>query len=659
MTFRSPEVVPHEEPVDVVVCVHNALDDVRVCLESVVVRTRPPYRLIVVDDGSEPDTAAYLRDFMVGQPGVLVRHETAQGYTLAANAGMRLSGADFVVLLNSDTIVTYLWLDRLIECARSDPRIGLVGPLSNTASWQSVPRLFDAAGDWAENRLEKGGSPDDVATLIAGASLRVYPRVGFLNGFCLLIRRQLVEAIGLFDEARFGRGFGEENDYCLRAAEAGWQLAVADDAYVYHAQSRSYSRERRLVLSKHANEALREAHGEEMIERSLEATRESRILAAMRARIEVSERRSAARRSIRDRYEGRRILFVLPTGEVGGGANVVIEEARALMACGVIVGLANLAKLRAAFEASYPDLEIPMVYLDSPRDLRLHVMSFDAIVATLFLSVGWVMSAVEPLPRKPVVGYYAQDFEPYFFDESDPHHAQAMASYAASPMHLFTKTAWNAREIETRTGVAVACIGPSLAWGRFIPGERPRNPLPVHVVAMVRPSTPRRSPELTVRVLERLAADRGEGVLLHVFGVDAGHSLLAKLADSGRCRLHGEVTSGRVAELLRDADVFLDFSTYQAMGLTALEAMASGVAVVGPERGGLAEIIEDGVSGLLVDTNSEARCLQAARRLVDDWDFRDGLTRKALEAAAACFPDRSALAMMDVLFSRPQGEADA
>jgi hypothetical protein len=81
----------------------------------------------------------------------------------------------------------------------------------------------------------------------------------------MLIRRKVLRQVGLFDEATFGRGYGEENDYCLRAVAAGWHLAVAVDAYVYHAQSRSYSSERRAALSKQAGVALDRKHGVESV----------------------------------------------------------------------------------------------------------------------------------------------------------------------------------------------------------------------------------------------------------------------------------------------------------------------------------------------------------------------------------------------------------
>ena len=175
----------------------------------------------------------------------------------------------------------------MVECAVSDERVGLVGPLSNTASWQSVPTILRDDGDWADNALPNQWEAADFARVLAARSPRNHPRVGFLNGFCLMIKRALMSEIGLFDEAAFGRGYGEENDYCIRARAAGWQLAVADDAYVYHAQSRSYTHAGRRERIDAADRTLAEKHGHEVIDRGLKLTRDNRLLRGTRARARV------------------------------------------------------------------------------------------------------------------------------------------------------------------------------------------------------------------------------------------------------------------------------------------------------------------------------------------------------------------------------------
>jgi GT2 family glycosyltransferase len=244
--------------VDIVVCVHNALEYVKRCLESVAANTpRHNTHLHVINDGSDPQTSQYLRTFCAGrESATLIESAKSEGYTRAANKGIRASTADYVVLLNSDSVVPSGWIDRIIECGESDPSIGIVGPLSNAASYQSIPNIRTAQGDWCLNPLPKGVTVEELAAKVHEISHRIFPRLPFINGFCYAIKRKVIEAIGVFDEDTFPTGFGEENDYSLRAREAGFQLAVADHAYIYHAKSASFGPEHRKELARAARNAM-------------------------------------------------------------------------------------------------------------------------------------------------------------------------------------------------------------------------------------------------------------------------------------------------------------------------------------------------------------------------------------------------------------------
>ena len=650
---RSP-LRRHTSTVEVIVCVHNALDDVRRCLFSVMEHSTPPYRLITVDDGSDTPTAEFLRDFMFGQPGTLLRNEHAQGYTLAANRGLQAATAEYVILLNSDTVVTPGWLDRMIACAESASEIGLVGPLSNTASWQSVPKIFDARGDWAENPLPHGLDVPGMSGLVIRNATASYPRVGLLNGFCLLLKRELIAAIGVFDEEHFGAGFGEENDYCLRAAAAGWDLAVATDTYIYHAQSRSYSHERRRHLGERADASLRAKHSGDSVMDALLRTRDHPLLATVRARIGEAKAREEARSEIRAGFEGRRVLFLLPIASPGGGANVVLSEANALAHCGVDVEIANLHQFATSFGAGYPNLQVPVRYLQQPHELAALAGDFDAVIATLYLSVDWLTHCAD---TEAVLGYYVQDFEPYFFPVGDPQHRIASDTYSRPGLTLFTKTNWNQRIISEQTGAHAHVVGPSLDIAQWFPPDRPRREGHVRVAAMVRPSTPRRAPERTARVLAEVLRHRPQAVMVEVFGVDRhAETLLAPLASTGACMIHGALRSDQMRALLGRSDIFLDLSDYQAMGLTCLEAMACDTAVIGPREGGLREIVADGQSGILVDTRDDAACVDAAVRLIDDAEQRNLLAANGIIEASRHWPERAALAMMQALFPRPKRE---
>ena len=222
--------------IDIVVPVYNAPDDVRRCVESVLAHDHDNCRVTLIDDAStDPRVGAYfdeLRARALPEVDLLV-NERNLGFTGTANRGMVRSRAD-VVLLNSDTIVTAGWLDALRRCAGSDPRIGTITPFSNNAEICSFPRFC------ADNSWRAGDDPEPIRAALARAAVPTYPDLPTGVGFCLFVRRALIDAIGAFDMA-FGLGYGEENDLCLRAARGGWRNVLADDAFVVHLGGRSFS----------------------------------------------------------------------------------------------------------------------------------------------------------------------------------------------------------------------------------------------------------------------------------------------------------------------------------------------------------------------------------------------------------------------------------
>ncbi|MBO3276234.1 class I SAM-dependent methyltransferase [Pseudomonas schmalbachii] len=628
---KNKEIPLHIDKIDIIVCVHNALDDVKRCLTSIMQNTHPPYNLIIVDDGSALETKTYLEEFVFGQPAILIRNDIAQGYTKAANIGMRASTADNLVLLNSDTIVSPKWIDRLIQCAKSSPRIGMVGPLSNTASWQSTPNLLDKDGDWSSNPLPSGYTVVDYAGEVARVSQQIHPSVGFLNGFCLLIKKNLISDIGLFDEEIFARGYGEENDYCLRAIQNGWELAVADDCFVYHAQSKSYSHETRKELAKLADNNLAKKHGTSKILHNLAATQNNLALQYVRNRCKDIENIKSIRERAQKQFEGKRILFLLPARTPGGGANIVLLEAETMRSLGADVWVANLYIHKELFEKSYPNNSVPTLYINSSSELIEIACEFDAIIATLYLTVSWLRPLLD-LPTPPKLGYYVQDFEPDFFEKGTPDYKLALSSYTeVDGLTLFTKTKWTQRVLKEETSVIAAVVGPTLDTNLFHPTKTYNsNTDKITILAMVRPSTPRRAPERTMRILKRLSRHFGTNIQIMIFGCSTDEINSALIDRDFPFANLGEINSQEVSKTMATADIFIDCSDFQAMGLTAMEAMASALAVIGPQNGGLREIITDKENGLLVNTNSDDEIFEAASRLISDSKLRERIRKNAL-----------------------------
>jgi hypothetical protein len=197
----APQVVPEEawfmtvppvgdELASLIILCCNELDYTRECLESVLAHTRAAYELILVDNGSHDGTPAYLEEIKTHRgPArvVVIRNETNRGYAVGCNQGLAAARGCYLVLLNNDTVVTPHWLDGLVTWALHDwPHVGLVGPVTNCAAPpQEIPVEYRNAQDLAAFAARR-------RTTHKGQAL-VGER---LIGFCLLLRREVLERIG-------------------------------------------------------------------------------------------------------------------------------------------------------------------------------------------------------------------------------------------------------------------------------------------------------------------------------------------------------------------------------------------------------------------------------------------------------------------------------
>ncbi len=649
--MHSPSVDPAPtDATDVVVTVHDALEDLERCVASVLRHADATTRLILVNDGSGPACSDWLRQTATGKSNVLLlEHERNLGYTHAANSGLRRSTARHVVLLNSDTIVTAGWLEGLVKCAESSQSIGIVGPLSNAASWQSVPDVFEATGKFAVNELPVGLEVDDAARLVRSLATLAYPRTPFVNGFCFLIKRAVLERLGLFDEVTFPEGYGEENDYCLRARAAGFELAIADDVYVYHAKSKSFGAQRRDELAKAAHQKLRQKHGAAQVEAALLEVRGLAGLERARARVESQLRQASAPSQVVDPL-GLSVLFLLPSRNSGGGVHSVFQEASGMHRLGARVRIAVRAADHAFYLQLYPELpEVAVLALPfTPDTLAGLAVGFEIVVATTPASVE-LLAQVQLAHPKLLPAYYVQDYEPFFYEEGSAKWQAARTSYTRiDDALLFAKTDWIVRQLSEQHGIVAQRVQPSLDHSVFYAGSRPTGSA-VRVAAMVRPQTPRRNAALTMRVLSELSKRHGARVELHIFGCESARAEFRPLLQDFPFVNYGILTRTEVAALLRGCHVFVDFSSFQAFGRTALEAMACGCASIVPRAGGTDEYAQHGVNALVVDTANEAACLLALNDLVGDDAARTRLAAGGLATAAAYSVERAVVSELNVL----------
>ena len=221
---------PRRRPglVSIVMLSWNAPQFTKLALESIREHTTGEYEVIIVDNGSEPDTVAWLRTLT----GVrVIYNDHNKGFAGGNNQAIAAARGEYIVLLNNDVIVTAGWLDGLLRPFERIPALGVSAPRSNKiagnqivadASYADMEQMHAYAAARSERYRDRGYATDRAI------------------GLCLCIDRRTIEEVGGIDE-RFGVGNFEDDDFCLRVRAAGYRIFVCDDVFIHHFGSQTFA----------------------------------------------------------------------------------------------------------------------------------------------------------------------------------------------------------------------------------------------------------------------------------------------------------------------------------------------------------------------------------------------------------------------------------
>lgn len=660
---RGDDATDQPSQLAVVVPIFNQLHAARRCIESVLKSGLNGHKLVLVDDCSDSHTASALAKYADAHHDVVyLRNEVNLGFVGAANRGMAWAAdrSMDVILLNSDTIVVWRWLDRLRASAYANKKIGIVSPLSTESSHLFlVPRPGDSFID-ADHWLTKHVKPR-------------YPTVITPEGWCLFIKHSVYQVLGGFDTV-FGRGYCEESDYCMRAVAAGFRLAVCENLMVFHEGKVTFGNERsqrylenRKIFDHRWYAVYKRMYDKFLKLDPLHSVRERYandkpvqfssqdgcpdllgILDDPETAKELAEFESRThQQKTRVKIHNPRMVVILPTLQPYGGtlSTVMLVNSWLLQGRDIKVVVLSLK----GYQGNTLGLLTQPIFLTSKYQFFNHFPQADIVIGTLWITMYY---AARLAARRPAleIGYYVQDFEAAFPDVTSRNLRDAVLRTYSWDVRAFAKTDWICSEVR-KAGANISLVSPALDPDVFYPRDSilKRGDGRKRVIGMLRPNSEQRSPETLLRAFVLIKNKLPETEIL-VFGCTDEE--LAGTRTAIVDRNLGIVDNSKLPEVYAECDVFLDGSLFHGFGRVIAEAMACGLSCAITDSGGVSEFVEPGGNCFVSPVGDPQALADNALRLLSDDDLLNAIGRRGRECSERFPPSRSAQEIFECLTRR-------
>ena len=432
----------------------------------------------------------------------------------------------------------------------------------------------------------------------------------------------------------------------------GWQYALADDAYVNIVQTDQTDPDNSPEKLELPGTLLAKDEEHSDISEGKTFSHHDRVLDGINWHNRHIFERENLIHAGHEHFNNRRVLFVLPVKLAGGGSNSVFLAVRAMRKMGVDAQIMNLLINRPSFLKSYPTVDVPIIFGEI-RDIPDLAASYDALVATSNITVSWIAPALAKHSDLRV-GYYIQDYEPYFYRPDSEGYRVAAASYnlIADQVRCVTNQ-WISDQIEQHHGISSQIVGGHIDTDLFRPIPLPdpsSSSQPLRIAAMIRPSSERRSPRMTMQILQQASKLYGSKLEFLLFGCEPYDPGFAPLPKNFPWQLAGELRPAQIVNLLNQSDIFVDYSVFQGFGLTAIESMCCGLATIVPSHGGTGAFARHEENCLVVDTQDQDACFKALQRLIEDDTLRQKLQKNAISTGVQFYPELPAYNILKALF---------
>ena len=585
--------------VDIILPVYNAIHLTEACIRAVYERTDWPFELYVVDDASNQGTKVILQKLQKEFNFKLLTNSKNHGFAASTNKGCKAGSNEFIVLLNSDVLVTDGWLSKMLLAIEDDRRNQIVNPVTNNTAMIKVD-MYPGYSYIAMNKA------------LEAYSERRYPEI-IPTGFCYMVRRELFKQLGYFSPNFIN--FGEESSSHMATVTRTegttyphYRAVLADDTYVFHQRSVSFASlgedENLKLRTKAAAKFHRLWPQYSNISSKINCQKELEVL---RTPLSADHLNFLTK----SKYK---ICWLVHSVEMCGGmmyiADIVNEinerggDARvALVKRKAELPVNTIAELRAA----------PVVfetYQDVLSNFTSKVFS-DGIVVASTVELAPVVSQLTNNVKTLSPLLHVQSYEPSMVD--DPAMKQTLEAQFGLVPNIIVNSSWVANKLKNNAQLAIIDdIPPGVDGKVFYPRDRKTGDDRPTVMVAVRKSYAFKGYTRAVQLIKMIHAIAEKNQLevrILVYGVE----------DMPECQeaiCLGPLSQVRLAEQLgKEVDVFIDPSTIHSYGLPALEALVSGCAVVSWDNQGINEYVQNGKNGVIFPINAGPD--KVAKRIVE------------------------------------------
>ncbi len=563
---------------DVIIPVFNAPDWVKLCVYALFANTPSEYigKVYLMNDNSNDTTLDCLKNLKNKYPNYieLISNKRNLGLVKNTNKGMKLSSSKYVLLLNSDCLVSRNTIPKLIAHIQKDSKIGLISPVSNNAANVTLEMYDGFSYTQMDSLLEKkfSGMNFDACTIV---------------GNCLMITRDCINKVGYLDEA-YGMGYGEETDYQFKAMKQGFKAKIAIDTYVYHKKEASFGsskeKEERVALNR---ELFFQRWGKEYGE---EAKRYADADPIKYINQNITEKDKEIKVDT--------LFYLLSISQNAGGSHVVVDIVNSL----VIRGFSSNILYRMI------DGYCENMLFNPIPDNRIEEISIGKIVTTLWITTYMAKNIAEK-KKIPIINF-VQGYENYF--ENGLRYNSVALTHKIADYRLTISKYLN-KKLMIGFGKDSDIVQNSVNLDLLLKENKNSS---VRNITFVLRDYVMKGDFLLLDIIKRLDMEFS-GLNINVVYMNE-RTQIPELFKNTINLIKGPISRLEMINLLKRTDIYVDASFNEGFGLLGLEAIACGAVPVVSNSFGNLEYMRNGKNGFVInEVNDIEKYLSKIKLLID------------------------------------------